>query len=175
MSLPGETSADNRGQRPVLLSDVAEVTMGTAEASSISRTNGKASLNVVVVKDPDANTVDVTSGVLDVVDSLEGLPPDIQVLVLSNDGPEVERSLSNLLREGSLGFLFAITAVFIFLINTRPTPAPGNSFYPAPHRDHRRIHPAKRLIRRPADELGQSLAELHESGRSSHRGRQGGG
>ena len=121
VSLPGDTSADNRGQRPVLLSNVAEVTMGTAEASSISRTNGKASLNVVVVKDPDANTVDVTSGVLDVVDSLEGLPPDIQLLVLSNDGPEVERSLSNLLREGLLGFLFAITAVFIFLINTRPT------------------------------------------------------
>ena len=52
VNLPGDTSADNRGQRPVLLSDVAEVTMGTAEASSISRTNGKASLNVVVVKDP---------------------------------------------------------------------------------------------------------------------------
>ncbi|HZC03137.1 MAG TPA: efflux RND transporter permease subunit, partial [Gammaproteobacteria bacterium] len=88
---------------------------------TISRTNGRPSLNIVVLKEPDANTVDVTAQTLQAVEQIEGLPPDIEVLVLQNDGPEVERELSGLLQEGLLGFLFAVSVVFIFLINTRPT------------------------------------------------------
>lgn len=120
-ALPVAGLANLRGERPVLLRDVAEVEVGTAEASSISRTNGRSSLNVVVLKEPDANTVEVTAQVLVAVEQIEGLPPDIEVLVLQNDGPEVERELSSLLQEGLLGFLFAVSVVFIFLINTRPT------------------------------------------------------
>ena len=110
-----------RGERAVLLRDVAEVELSTAEATSISRTTGKPSLNIIVIKEPDANTVNVTVGVLEVLDGIEGLPPDIEILTLQNDGPEVEKQLSGLLREGMLGFFFAISAVFVFLINTRPT------------------------------------------------------
>ena len=113
--------AGRRGDRPVLLKDVADVELGTAQATSISRTNGKPSLGVVVLKDPDANTVDVTEQALAALDQLVGLPPDVEILILQNDGPEVEEQLSGLLREGMLGFFFALSAVFIFLINTRPT------------------------------------------------------
>ena len=112
--------SDLQGQRPVLLSDVAMVELGTSDAAGISRTQGKPSLNVTVIKDPDANTLEVTNAILAIVDELE-LPPDIEVLEVSNNGPIVEESLTNLLREGLTGFLFAITAVFVFLINTRPT------------------------------------------------------
>ncbi len=133
VSLPADAASPGAsfnfsGQRRVLLSDVAEVELGTAAATGISRTNGKASLNILVIKDPEANTVDVTSGILEVIESLEGLPPDVELLELANDGPEVERSLSNLLRSGLTGFLFAISAVFIFLINTRPTLLRGLAF-----------------------------------------------
>jgi hydrophobic/amphiphilic exporter-1 (mainly G- bacteria), HAE1 family len=113
--------ANLRGERPVLLRDVAEVELGTAEAASISRTNGRPSLNLVVLKEPDANTVEVTEQILGSLDRIQGLPPDIEFLTLQNDGPEVERELSSLLQEGLLGFLFAVGVVFIFLINTRPT------------------------------------------------------
>lgn len=118
---PVSGPANLRGERPILLRDVAQVEIGTAEASTISRTNGRPSLNVVVLKEPDANTVDVTRQILASLEQIEGLPPDIEILTLQNDGPEVEKQLSTLLQEGLLGFLFAITVVFIFLINTRPT------------------------------------------------------
>ena len=117
---PGAVHAGHRGERRVLLSDVAEVEIDTAQATSISRTNGKPSLNLIVLKDPDANTVDVTSQTLAAVGQLEGLPPDIQILTLQNDGPEVEAQLSGLVREGTLGFLFAVLVVFLFLLNFRP-------------------------------------------------------
>ena len=111
---------DLQGMRPVLLSDVATVELGTSGASGISRTLGKPSLNVLIIKEPDANTLDVTKAISQTLADLE-VPPDVQILELSNDGPIVEESLSNLTREGTAGFLFAITAVFVFLINIRPT------------------------------------------------------
>ena len=116
----GPGPRDSQGQRPVLLSDVATVEIGTSEASGLARTMGKPSLNLWIIKEPDANTLDVTDGVSEVLDGLE-LPPDVEVLELSNNGPIVEESLESLLREGLLGFIFAVTAVFIFLLNTRPT------------------------------------------------------
>ena len=115
------STAGRRGDPPILLRDVATVELSTDEARSISRTNGRPSLNLVLLKEPDANTFDVTSEAIAAVDAIQGLPSDIEVLVLQNDGPEVEEQLSTLLQEGVLGFIFAVSVVFIFLINTRPT------------------------------------------------------
>ena len=124
-SQPGARS----GQRPVMLSDVAEVVLTTEEATSISRSNGKPSLNIAVIKEPDANTVDVTAQALESLDLIkEELPPDIEILILTNDGPEVQEALDSLLGTGALGFLFAVAVVFIFLINLRPTLIRGLAF-----------------------------------------------
>ena len=106
--------------RPVLLSDVADVSMGAGAASSISRTNGKPSLGIAVVKDPDANTVEVTSGVLGSLDAVQGLPPDIEIVTISNDGPEIKAQIDTLQREAVFGFMFAVAVVFAFLLTLRP-------------------------------------------------------
>ena len=110
-----------RGQRPVTLSQVAEVEFGTAKATTISRTNGKPSLGIAVVKDPDSNTVDVTSQVLAAITGISGLPEDVEIVTITNSGPEVQKSLSSLLNEGMWGLLFAVSVVFLFLLNLRPT------------------------------------------------------
>lgn len=115
------TVMDNRGERAIQLRDIATVALGTAEATTVSRTNGNPSINMAVLKKPDANTVDVTAGIINRLDAISGLPSDVEVLVIQNDGPEVEKQLSSLLKEGTLGFLFAVSAVFIFLINLKPT------------------------------------------------------
>ena len=122
---PGGTNM--RGQRRVLLSDVATVELGTAEARGIARTQGKPSLNILIIKEPEANTLDVTTGIQQVVEDLD-IPQDVQLLEVTNNGPIVEESLSGLLREGALGFIFAVSAVFIFLINTRPTLLKGLAY-----------------------------------------------
>ena len=116
----GQGGGGLQGQRKVLLSDVATVELGTSDARGISRTQGKPSLNILIIKEPDANTLDVTNSVLEELNGLE-LPDDIELLEVTNNGPIVEESLSNLVREGTLGFAFAVSAVFVFLINTRPS------------------------------------------------------
>ena len=115
------SSQNVKGRRVIRLRDLAVVELSTADAASISRTNGGPSLTISVIKEPDANTVTVTNRILQVLDDNSDFPTDVEVFVLQNDGPEVERQLSNLLREGLLGFLFAMAAVFVFLINTKPT------------------------------------------------------
>ena len=110
-----------RDQRPILLSDVAEVRLGTEKATRISRTNGKPSLSITVTKEPDANTVEVTAQVVEAMDQLEGLPPDVEIIILTNDGPEIQSQLSSLVQEGFLGLVFAVAMVFVFLLNLRPT------------------------------------------------------
>ena len=112
------------GKRSIKVSDVADVELTTADPQRISRANGKPGLILAIVKDPDSNTADVTDAVSIAMDAIidEGaLPPDVEVLELSNDGPQVRESLESLLREGTVGFLFAVAVVFIFLLNIRPS------------------------------------------------------
>ena len=112
------------GKRPITVADVAEVELTTADSTRIARANGKPSLNIVILKEPDANTFDVTEGVTAALDEITAsgvIPPDVEILELSNDGPQVREALDNLLREGTLGFLFAVAVVFVFLLNIRPS------------------------------------------------------
>ena len=105
---------------PVRLSEVADVAITSGASSSISRTNGKPSIGLGVLKEPDANTVDVTRGVLDRIDGLTGLPPDVEIVTISNDGPAIQAQVDSLQREAVLGFIFAVAVVFMFLLTLRP-------------------------------------------------------
>ena len=125
----GAPSAPQAGGDPpvqtVLLSDVADVTLGVGAASSISRTNGSPSLGIGVLKDPEANTVAVTQGVLEAVAALDELPADVRIETILNDGPEIQAQIDTLQREAFFGFLFAVAIVFAFLATVRPTVLKG--------------------------------------------------
>ncbi len=106
---------------PVRLSDVASVVLADAGRTSISRTNGQRSVGVSIVKDPEANTIEVTEAVRDVLDNLTNLPPGMEIVIVSNDGPEIQEQIDTLLREAGFGFLFAVAVIFVFMLSTRPT------------------------------------------------------
>ena len=106
---------------PVRLSDVATVSYGEGQATSITRVNGQRGLVVYVTKEADANTLDVTTAVNDVLDNLAGIPGDVEIIVVSDQGPDIQRQINTLAREGIFGFLFAVTVVFAFMLTIRPT------------------------------------------------------
>ena len=109
------------GTGQVRLSEVADVTFGIGMAKSISRTNGKPGIGISVAKKPDANTVDVTTAVSDALDGIAGLPADIEIIVVSNQGPEIQQQIDNLINEALFGFFFAVSVVFAFMLTIRPT------------------------------------------------------
>ena len=115
--------------RPVLLSEVADVALGTDDATTISRTNGKPSLGIIVIKSPDANTVEVTQEIGERLQAIKAiLPEDVEIITIFDNGPEITKQLTTVQREGLLGFLFAVLVVFVFLLNLRPTILKGIVF-----------------------------------------------
>ena len=111
------TSADG----PVRLSEVARVTLSEGTPSSIYRTNGKPGIGVFVLKGADDNTIEVTEAVRTALDGLAGLPEDVEIVVVTDQGPEIQRQIDTLLREALFGFLFAVAVVFAFMLTIRPT------------------------------------------------------
>ena len=106
---------------PVRLKDVADVRLGQGRLTSLSRTNGKPSVSVSILKEADANTVEVSNGVREALDGLTGLPPDVELVIVSDQGPDIQSQIDKLRREGIFGFLFAVTVVFAFMFTIRPT------------------------------------------------------
>jgi HAE1 family hydrophobic/amphiphilic exporter-1 len=112
--------ASSEAASPVLVGDIGQVEMATDPFASISRTNGDPSLAISVVKETDANTVEVANNVQDKVNQI-ALPPGVEIVTLFDQSEFIEESIAALLREGSLGFLFAVIIIYLFLTGVRTT------------------------------------------------------
>src|SRR5699024_7452756 len=107
---------------PIKISDVADVELVDAPVESISRTNGQPSLSVSVMKESDANTVDVSHAVADKLPELEKTMGENTEFVSAFDqAPFIEQSIHDLLNEGGLGLLFAVLVILVFLLSVRAT------------------------------------------------------
>ena len=109
----------------VMLRDVADVELTEGTPASISRTNGKPAINVSIVKEPEANTIEVTEAVREALAGLGQLPPGLEIVIVSDQGPEIQEQIDTLLSEALYGFLFAVAVVFTFMLTVRPTVVRG--------------------------------------------------
>jgi HAE1 family hydrophobic/amphiphilic exporter-1 len=107
--------------KPVLLGDVAEVREVDSDLSGISRTNGEPSLGLNVVKETDANTVEVAADVEKVLDDVRKEIGRDQVVVVLNSATDVEESVNGLVEEALVGAVLAILVIFAFLRSLRAT------------------------------------------------------
>ena len=106
---------------PVALSDVATVTLTDAIPASIYRANGSEAIGVSIVKSPEANTVEVSNLVREVLSEVADSLPGLEVVIVSDQGPQIQGQIDSLLTEAAFGFLFAVCVVFIFMLTIRPT------------------------------------------------------
>lgn len=104
----------------VKLSEIADVQI-IGRAESISRTNGKESIGVQVVKDNDANTVDVVNRVKEKMKELEELYPGTEMTIMLDQGKPIEDSVHTMLFKAVYGALFAVIIIMLFLRNIRST------------------------------------------------------
>jgi len=106
-------------QSSIKLEEIAEVKIETIRPK-ISRFNGEESLLIDVQKSPDANTVDVVSKVKETIhEKTEN--KNYQFYTILDQGYEVEKSITSLLKEGGYGALFTIIVILLFLRNVRAT------------------------------------------------------
>ncbi|TCP52348.1 multidrug efflux pump subunit AcrB [Tumebacillus sp. BK434] len=106
--------------KPVLLQDVATISEVTTQ-SEITRYNGQPSMTIEVLKSQDANTAEVVTEVKDVLQKWQDQHSGLTYHVIFDQGAEVEKSVSALVREGLLGALFTVIVILLFLRSIRAT------------------------------------------------------
>lgn len=104
----------------VRLGDIAKIEV-IGEAESISRTNGKESIGIQIVKNNDANTVDVANLVKDKAEELKDQYGHIDFSVLLDQGQPITDSVNTMLAKALFGALFAVLIILLFLRNIRST------------------------------------------------------
>ncbi|MGW1036934.1 efflux RND transporter permease subunit [Streptomyces antibioticus] len=110
------------GGKPVRLGDVAAVRQEEAPADSITRTNGRPSLAVMVTMDHDGSAVAISEAVEDKLPALRAdLGSGAAITVVSDQGPAVSQAIDGLTTEGALGLLFAVLVILVFLASVRST------------------------------------------------------
>ncbi|MBZ0295996.1 MAG: efflux RND transporter permease subunit, partial [Anaerolineae bacterium] len=83
--------------------------------SFITRSNGHASLLLTINKTTEANNVETFHIVDDIMREIDAENDDIQVAIALETASFVEDSIEGVAREGSLGAIFAIIIILIFL------------------------------------------------------------
>ncbi|MCZ8516583.1 efflux RND transporter permease subunit [Paenibacillus filicis] len=117
-----ETLIHGTNGKTIPLSAVADVSASMVDLQTVSRTNGKPSVILDVIKNPSSNIIDVSNRVHERIQELQRvLPKDIQLSVSFDRAEDVRASLKGLIREGLLGCLFSMLSVLLFLRNIRAT------------------------------------------------------
>ncbi|GMK45644.1 swarming motility protein SwrC [Paenibacillus glycanilyticus] len=104
----------------VKLSDVAKLTV-EGKAESVSRTNGKDSIGINIVKAADANTVDVVNNVKDAIKVMEEKNDGLTIVTTLDQGKPIEKSVETMITKAVIGALFAVLIIMIFLRDIRST------------------------------------------------------
>ncbi|MGC0270992.1 efflux RND transporter permease subunit [Glutamicibacter soli] len=107
---------------PVLLQDVAKVSVQADTATSITRTNGAETLSVAITKTPDGDTVGLSHEITGMLDELQAeLGSNAKITTIFDQAPFIESSIESLTTEGALGLGFAVLVILVFLFSIRST------------------------------------------------------
>jgi len=108
-----------RGNTPLLLSDVADVSLGEKPVTEWASFNGERCLIIRVRKMAEANTVAVAGEVEDLVAELNNEYEALELDVIQNDAEFIEESISEVIEALILGGLLAFGVLFFFLRDWR--------------------------------------------------------
>lgn len=110
-----------RSTGPVYLKDVATVSFGVKDETSISRVNGKDAVTIVLTRDSQANLIDLARATRSTVARLnsELAPEDIQIVIQTDTAKDMEENISLIKKLALAGGLLAIAVLWFFLHNLR--------------------------------------------------------
>ena len=107
---------------PVRLDRLASVQVENVESSSVARSDGRPALSLTVLKDTDADAVQISHAVRDQIPDLERtLGHKTTIATVFDQAPLIEQSIHDLAVEGGLGLAFAVVVILLFLLSVRST------------------------------------------------------
>lgn len=119
----GSTLVKMNNGKPVLLSDVADVVIGSAIKMGYASRNATPAVILSVSKQPNINTLNVTRKIeANLKEIQKSLPADVKLdSHIFRQADFIERSVSNVGRALLEGAIFVIVVLFIFLNSFRTT------------------------------------------------------
>ena len=116
----------NVGGYPVRIRDVGTAAIGAVDERTVSRYNGKPSLNIGVIKQAVANPLELSKAVRAEVDrrSTSPLPPGMKLIVAYDTSVFIERSIKSVFETIGEAILLVVLVIFFFLRSLRATLIP---------------------------------------------------
>lgn len=112
----------NVGTRFVRLGDVADVEDGVIEARSYSSFNGQVAIALQIIKQSDANTVEVAKLVKKSLEKVQpGLDKDVKIDLVDDTSIFIENSVRHVEEDIIIGGILAVVIIFLFLSNGAST------------------------------------------------------
>lgn len=121
---PAAGGSSPAAERRVFLRDVATVTEGTKAQRIYVSLNGQPAVKVSILKQPDANTVEVVRAVKRRIEALQQngtIPADLQLIPTLDESVFINNSLNTLTEAALWGAGLAMLAVLIFVGSLRQT------------------------------------------------------
>ena len=116
-----EITVKKIGNSIIKIGDIAEVRDSNKEVSSISRMNGKSSVNISLQKESGANPVKLSDDVKKTLINLRKRYPSLTFEVGQDNSDFIRDSIGMVQSNAIMGALLAIIVLFVFLKNIRST------------------------------------------------------
>ena len=106
---------------PLRLGDIAEVRTGLQKRTDLNRVNGLSAVGVRILKEDEANLIEVADAVVARVERLnaELAAIGMQLLVANSQAELMEGALDTLVKAAAVGLLLGLIVLFLFLRNLR--------------------------------------------------------
>ncbi|RUO55720.1 efflux RND transporter permease subunit [Pseudidiomarina homiensis] len=107
--------------------DVATVYFGPADASSITRLDGKQVLGLGIIRQARSNTIEISDEVLRLVENLRKQYPELTIQVTDDDAEFIRSSVEEVVTSLALTILLVIATLWLFIGSGRATIIPAAS------------------------------------------------
>ncbi|MEO8849586.1 MAG: efflux RND transporter permease subunit, partial [Casimicrobiaceae bacterium] len=110
---------------PVRIKDIGNAEIGPVDERTVSRFNGKPSLNIGVIKQAVANPLDLSKAVRAEVKRMnESLPPGMKLIVAYDTSVFIDRSIHSVFETIGEAIILVVLVIFFFLRSLRATIIP---------------------------------------------------
>jgi len=106
---------------PVFLRDIADITFGLKEQTTISRVNGKEAVVILLMRDANTNLINLSHSTRNVIERLNKKlkPQDIEIVIQTDTAEDMENNIDLIMKLAIYGGLLAVLILWFFMKNLR--------------------------------------------------------
>lgn len=119
----GNTFVKLADNKPIVVSDVADIQIGSAQKMGYASQNASPAVIISVSKQPNINTLNVTENIeSNLADIMHSMPDDVKMdTKIFRQADFIEASVNNVGRALIEGAIFVVIILFLFLVSFRTT------------------------------------------------------